>query len=85
MIGSRVGELVDHDADAAVRAHRERAAHRVLGVLVADRDHDDLAFAGALDEAQRLLGRVGVPLVEGVVEVVGVDVPLVVGELDLVS
>jgi hypothetical protein len=72
------------DADAAVGAHGEAAAHAVLGVLGADRDDDDLA-AVRLREAERLLGRVGVPLVEGVVEEVGIDVPLVLGELDLVA
>ena len=79
------GEVVGPDADAAIGAHGERPAHGVLGVLVADGDGDDLAVTGGLAEAQGLLGRVRVPLVEGVVEVVGVDVTLVVGELDLVS
>ena len=39
----------------------------------------------ASTQPERLLGRVRVPLVEREVEVVGIDVPLVVGELDLVA
>ena len=84
--GDRVGagELVRPDPHAAVGAHGERAAHRVLGVLVSDGDRDDLTVAGRVAELERLLRRVRVPLVERVVEVVGIDVPLVVGELDFV-
>jgi hypothetical protein len=73
------------DPDAPVGPHREAAPHRLFGVLGPDGDDHDLAVTGGFAEAQRLLGRVGVPLVEGVVEVVGIDVPLVVGELDFVA
>ena len=57
----------------------------VLGALVPDGHHNDLARAGSLDEAQCLLGGVRVPFVQGEVEVVGIDIPLVFGELDFVA
>ena len=90
-LGERAGDLdrveppFRLDADAAVGAHREAAPHGVLRVLVPDRHDDDLAGACGLDEAERLLGRVRVPLVQREVEVVGIDIPLVFGELDFVA
>jgi len=82
---NRVELFVGINPDPAIRAHGETASHRVLGVLVPHGDDHDLAFASGLAQAQRLLSRVRIPLVEGVVEVVGIDVPFVVGELDFVA
>jgi hypothetical protein len=73
------------DADASVGSHGEATPHRLFAVYGPDGDDHDLAVTGGLAEAQGLLGRIGVPLVEDVVEVVGIDVPLVVGELDFVA
>ena len=90
-LGERPGDLdrveprLRLDADAAVGAHGEAAPHGVLRVLVPDRHDDHLAGACGLDEAERLLGRVRVPLVQREVEVVGIDIPLVFGELDFVA
>jgi hypothetical protein len=82
-VGSR--QLVRPDTHAPVGPHGEGTAHRLLGLLGPDGDDDHLAVAGGLAHAQGLLRRERVPLVERVVEVVGIDVPLVLGELDLVS
>jgi hypothetical protein len=80
-----VRQILALDPDRAIGAHRKTATNRLLGVLVPDRDYDDLALTGAIPDLESLLGREAVPLVEGEVEEVRVDIPLVVGEFDLVA
>ena len=72
------------DPDAAVGAHRERALHDLVGLVVAGGDGDDLAAVG-LAQGQRGLDRAGVPLVQGVVEEVGIDGAAVGRELEVVG
>src|SRR6266550_8278211 len=85
--GDRVGRPRIVDSDRPIGSHRETASHRVLDLSAADGDDDNLVAlpAEALPDAERLLGRVRVPLVEREVEEVRVDIARIGGELDLVA
>ena len=57
-VGSRAAFVADEHG--AVGAHRERLAQRVLRLRRAERDEHDLALAGRVLQAERLLDRVRV-------------------------
>ena len=61
--GRRLDRRVGLDEDRAVRAHRERVAQLLLGLVRPDADREDFVRLAALAEAQRLLER---DLVEGI-------------------
>src|SRR2546423_5055134 len=85
--GDRVGRPRIVDSDRPIGSHRETASHRILDLSAADGEDDDLVALAAefLPDAQRLLSRVRVPLVEREVEVVRIDIARIPGELDLVA
>src|SRR5262249_8020946 len=85
--GQRIGlgQGLVPDPDRPIGALREAFPQALLGLLVADRDDDDLALAAALAQAQRLLEGNVVPLVQRPLQVGRFDVAVVVAELELVA
>ena len=82
--GEGVLEAAGH-ADGPIGTHGETAAQRRFRLALAGRDGDDFALPEPLADLERFLGCGRIPLVQRVVDVVGIDVPLVGGELDFVA